>query len=201
MITPSGTQIKTTDSGIIFTCTLISDESLEDGAMGGSTAPRAAGQTSMSWRGPQMQLLNDTKGRWEIDFQVWDGAMQDELVLQQWRHVYTACRHNSRSLQRCCALFIDGSCWNIDNKSVATVTWTATWLPHDCHMTATWLPHDCHMTATWLPHDCHMTATWLPQWLPLDCHMTATCSGVVREGPEGAKCPQAALAPKGGIFG
>lgn len=54
-ISPRGTQIKTIDSGIIFTCVV----AIDDAADAQQQLPTAA---DMRWVGPDMQYVSSTKG-------------------------------------------------------------------------------------------------------------------------------------------
>jgi len=55
-ISPRGTQIKTVDSGIIFTCVVVVDDSTE---MHQQQQPVAA---EMRWVGPDLQYVSNVKG-------------------------------------------------------------------------------------------------------------------------------------------
>jgi len=56
-ISPRGTQIKTVDSGIIFTCVVVMDDSTETQQQ--QQLPVAA---EMRWVGPDLQYVSNVKG-------------------------------------------------------------------------------------------------------------------------------------------
>jgi len=57
-ISPRGTQIKTVDSGIIFTCVVVMDDSTETQQQQ-QQLPVAA---EMRWVGPDLQYVSNVKG-------------------------------------------------------------------------------------------------------------------------------------------
>lgn len=60
-ISPRGTQIKTVDSGIIFTCVVVVDDStaITEDSSAAAELPTAA---DMRWVGPDLQYVSSAKG-------------------------------------------------------------------------------------------------------------------------------------------